>query len=247
MWGEIYDRVAELALQHRSTLVFVNTRRLAERMAHAPGRAHRRGAGRGAPRILSRKLRLDAERKLKNGEIRLLVATASLELGIDIGSVDLVCQIGSTRSMAVTLQRVGRAGHWRGAVPKGRLFVTTRDDLLECAAVVRAIRLGDLDRLQIPEAPLDILSQQIVAMCSSKTGTRMRCSNACVGPIPIASCGGKNTTRIWKCCRRALPPSAAVTELICSRQVNRRLRGRRGRDWLPSPAAEPSPIRRCSR
>ena len=89
---------------------------------------------------LSRKLRLAAERKLKNGEIRVLVATASLELGIDIGTVDLVCQISSPRSIAVALQRVGRAGHWRGAIPKGRFFATTRDDLIECAALVRAIK-----------------------------------------------------------------------------------------------------------
>jgi ATP-dependent Lhr-like helicase len=166
MWGEIYDRIAELALQHRSTLVFVNTRRLAERVALHLG--ERLGEDQVAAHhgSLARKLRLNAERKLKNGEIRLLVATASLELGIDVGTVDLVCQINSPRSIAVALQRVGRAGHWRGAVPKGRLFATTRDDLLECAATVRAIRQGDLDVLQIPAVPLDILAQQIVAMCA---------------------------------------------------------------------------------
>ncbi len=166
MWGEIYDRLAELAMQHRSTLVFVNTRRLAERLAMHLG--ERLGDDQVASHhgSLSRKLRLAAERKLKNGEIRLLVATASLELGIDIGTVDLVCQINSPRSIAVALQRVGRAGHWRGAIPKGRLFVTTRDDLLECAATVRAIKQGDLDVLHIPSAPLDILAQQIVAMCA---------------------------------------------------------------------------------
>ncbi len=97
----------------------------------------------------------------------MLVATASLELGIDIGTVDLVVQISSPRAIAVALQRVGRSGHWRGAVPKGRFFATTRDDLLECAALVRAIRQGDLDRLMIPEAPLDILAQQIVATCAA--------------------------------------------------------------------------------
>jgi ATP-dependent Lhr-like helicase len=166
MWGEIYDRIADLATQHCSTLVFVNTRRLAERVALHLG--ERIGEEQVAAHhgSLSRKLRFAAERKLKNGEIRLLVATASLELGIDVGTVDLVCQINSPRSIAVTLQRVGRAGHWRGAVPKGRLFATTRDDLLECAATVRAIKQGDLDRIQIPAAPLDILAQQIVAMCS---------------------------------------------------------------------------------
>src|SRR5207245_9519887 len=117
---------------------------------------------------LSRKMRLAAEKKLKAGEVRVLVATASLELGIDIGTVDLVCQIGSPRSIAVGLQRVGRAGHWRGAVPQGRIFATTRDELLECAALVRAIRSGDLDRITIPEAPLDILAQQVVAMCAAE-------------------------------------------------------------------------------
>ena len=152
---------------HRSTLVFVNTRRLAERVRHQLG--ERLGEENVAAHhgSLSRKLRLEAERKLKEGQVKVLVATASLELGIDIGTVDLVCQISSPRSIAVALQRVGRSGHWRGAVPKGRFFVTTRDDLLECAALVRAIRQGDLDRLIIPEAPLDILAQQIVATCAA--------------------------------------------------------------------------------
>ena len=148
MWDEIYDRIAALATQHRSTLVFVNTRRLSERMAHHLGERLGKEAVAAHHGSLSRKLRLNAERKLKAGEIRALVATASLELGIDIGSVDLVCQIGSPRSISGALQRIGRAGHWRGAVPKGRLFATTRDDLLECAALTRAIRQGDLDRTQ---------------------------------------------------------------------------------------------------
>jgi ATP-dependent Lhr-like helicase len=164
MWSEVYDRLAALATQHRSTLIFVNTRRLAERLAHHLGERLGQDAVATHHGSLSRKLRLLAERKLKAGEIRALVATASLELGIDIGSVDLVCQIGSPRSISVGLQRIGRAGHWRGAVPKGRLFATTRDDLLECAALVRAVRQGDLDCIAIPEAPLDILAQQIVAM-----------------------------------------------------------------------------------
>ncbi len=168
MWDEIYDRVAELAGQHRSTLVFVNTRRLAERVALHLGERLGKDAVAAHHGSLSRKLRLAAETKLKSGELRALVATASLELGIDIGSVDLVCQIGSTRSISVALQRIGRAGHWRGAVPKGRLFATTRDELVECAALVRAVRRQDLDRLTIGEAPLDILAQQIVAMCPAE-------------------------------------------------------------------------------
>src|SRR5258705_660865 len=137
-------------------------------MAHHLGKRLGKDAVAAHHGSLSRKLRLVAERKLKAGEIRALVATASLELGIDIGSVDLVCQIGSPRSISVGLQRIGRAGHWRGAVPKGRLFATTRDDLLECSALVRAIRQGDLDRIAVPEAPLDILAQQIVAMCAAE-------------------------------------------------------------------------------
>jgi len=168
MWDEIYDRIAALATQHRSTLVFVNTRRLSERMAHHLGERLGKDSVAAHHGSLSRKLRLAAEKKLKAGEIRALVATASLELGIDIGSVDLVCQIGTPRSISGALQRIGRAGHWRGAVPKGRLFATTRDDLIECAALVRAIHQGDLDRLAVPEAPVDILAQQIVAMCAAE-------------------------------------------------------------------------------
>jgi ATP-dependent Lhr-like helicase len=168
MWDEIYNRVAELVRQHRSTLVFVNTRRLAERVAHHLEERLGKDAVATHHGSLSRKLRLAAENKLKSGEIRALVATASLELGIDIGAVDLVCQIGSTRSIATALQRIGRAGHWHGAIPKGRIFAATRDELLECAALVRAIRQGDLDRIEIPDAPQDVLAQQIVAMCSAE-------------------------------------------------------------------------------
>lgn len=168
LWDEIYDRICELVQQHRSTLIFVNTRRLAERVAF--NLAERMGedvvgAHHGS---LARKLRLDAESKLKNGELKVLVATASLELGIDIGHVDLALHIGSPRSIGVALQRFGRAGHWRGAVPKGRFFPTTRDELIECAALVRSIHQGELDRLIIPESPLDILAQQIVAVCAAE-------------------------------------------------------------------------------
>ena len=166
MWDETYARLVDLVEKHRSTLIFVNTRRLVERLAFNLG--ERLGDENVAAHhgSLSRKLRFAAEKKLKEGQVKVLVATASLELGIDIGSVDLVVQISSPRAIAVALQRVGRSGHWRGAIPKGRFFVTTRDELLECAALVRAIRQGDLDRLIIPDAPLDILAQQIVATCA---------------------------------------------------------------------------------
>jgi ATP-dependent Lhr-like helicase len=168
LWNEIYDRVAELILANRTTLVFVNTRRLSERVAHALG--ERLGANAVLPHhgSLSRQLRLDAESRLKRGELRAVVATASLELGIDIGTVDLVCQIGSPRSIAVALQRIGRSGHWVGARPSGRLFATTRDELIECAALVSAIRKGELERIEIPENALDILAQQIVAAAAAE-------------------------------------------------------------------------------
>jgi len=168
MWSEIYDKLADHAHNHRSTLVFVNTRRLVEKLAFEL--STRLGPGEVAAHhgSLSRDLRLDAEQRLKAGEISILVATASLELGIDIGDIDLVCQISSTRAVAVAMQRVGRAGHWRGAVPKGRLFATTRDDLLEQAALVKKMRAGELDQLEIPEEPIDVLMQQIVATCAAE-------------------------------------------------------------------------------
>jgi ATP-dependent helicase Lhr and Lhr-like helicase len=168
MWDEIYKRLAEIVNQHRSTLIFVNTRRLAERVGHHLSTLLGEGVVASHHGSLSRQRRFAVEAKLKAGELRALVATASLELGIDIGSVDLVCQIGSPRSIAVALQRIGRAGHWRGATPKGRIFATTRDELIECAALVSAIRAGDLDRISVPEAPLDVLAQQIVAACAAE-------------------------------------------------------------------------------
>ncbi len=168
MWTEIFDKLAAVTEQHRSTLVFVNTRRLVEKIAFEL--SERLGTEHVAAHhgSLSRGLRLDAEQRLKNGEIKILIATASLELGIDIGDVDLVCQINTTRAVAVAMQRVGRAGHWRGAIPKGRFFATTRDDLLEQAALIRKMRLGELDQLQIPDAPIDVLMQQVVAACGAE-------------------------------------------------------------------------------
>jgi len=168
IWADVYDRMAVLANEHRSTLVFVPTRRMAERIAHAMGERLGEELVAAHHGSLSRHLRLDAEQRLKRGELKLLVATASLELGIDIGSVDLVCQIGTTRAVAVAMQRVGRAGHWLGAVPKGRLFATTRDDLVELSAMVRAMRAGELDRLEVPDKPIDVLMQQMVAACAAE-------------------------------------------------------------------------------
>jgi len=167
IWTETYDYITELVKQHRSTLVFVNTRKMSERLAYNLSQRLGDdvvGAHHGS---LSRQLRLDAEQKLKEGKLKVLVATASLELGIDVGTIDLVCQIGSPRSISAALQRVGRAGHWRGATPKGRLFATTRDDLVECAALVKAIQEGEMDRIAIPDCALDVLAQQIIAICSA--------------------------------------------------------------------------------
>ncbi len=168
MWTEIFDKLAAITEHHRSTLVFVNTRRLVEKISFELSERLGPEHVAGHHGSLSRGLRLDAEQRLKNGEIKILVATGSLELGIDIGDVDLVCQINTTRSIAVAMQRVGRAGHWRGAIPKGRFFATTRDDLLEQAALIRTMKSGELDRLQIPECPIDVLMQQIVAACGAE-------------------------------------------------------------------------------
>ena len=173
MWGEIYDRIAELVRAHRTTLIFVNTRRLAERVAHHLAERLGEQAVLAHHGSLSTHLQQTAETQLRAGNLRAVVATASLELGIDIGSVDLVCQIGSPRSIAVALQRVGRSGHKveRGHVPKGRFFPTTRDELIECAALVRAIHRGVLDGLEIPVWPRDILAQQLVAAAACEDWT----------------------------------------------------------------------------
>jgi ATP-dependent Lhr-like helicase len=168
MWAELYDTLAERIRDHRTTLVFVATRRMSERVAFAL--TERLGEGFVLPHhgSLSREKRFEAEQKLKAGELRAVVATASLELGIDVGSIDLVVQLGSPRAIATALQRIGRSGHWIGARPEGRLVATTRDELLECAALVRAMRTGAMDALRIPSAPLDILAQQIVASCAAE-------------------------------------------------------------------------------
>ena len=165
-WGEIYDRIADLARAHRSTLVFVNTRRLVERVAHHLGERLGENVVAAHHGSLSRERRHKAERRLKEGDLKLVVATASLELGIDVGAVDLCCLVGSPRSIATGLQRIGRSGHALGATPKGRLFPLTRDQLVECAALVRAARRAEIDAIALRDAPLDVLAQQIVAACA---------------------------------------------------------------------------------
>ena len=163
VWTQVYDRLAEMIREHRSTLVFVNTRRLAERLARALSERLGEDQVTSHHGSLAREQRLNAEQRLKRGELKALVATASLELGIDIGHVDLVCQISTPRSISALLQRVGRSGHAVGALPKGRVFPLSRDDLVECAALLDGVRRGELDRLSIPRQPLDVLAQQIAA------------------------------------------------------------------------------------
>ncbi len=168
VWTQVYDRLAELAGEHRTTLIFVNTRRHAERVARHLSERLGETLVTAHHGSMAKELRFAAESRLKSGELKALVATASLELGIDIGDVDLVCQLGSPRSIAALLQRVGRSGHSLGGTPKGRLFPLSRDDLIECAALLDCVRRGELDRLRMPARPLDVLAQQIVAEVAAR-------------------------------------------------------------------------------
>jgi ATP-dependent Lhr-like helicase len=229
MWNEVYDRVAELIREHRTTLVFVNTRRLSERIAHAL--SERLGTGAVLPHhgSLSREARVEAESGLKRGDLRAVVATASLELGIDIGTVDLACQIGSPRSIAVALQRIGRSGHWRGAIPKGRLFATTRDELIECAAVVSAIRKGELERIEIPENALDILTQQIVAAAASEAWNERELYERFRTAYPYRNLRYEDFEAVIEMLSEGIATSRGRSGALLHRdQVNGRVKGRRG-------------------
>ena len=184
VWQENYNRLVELVESHRTTLIMVNTRRLAERMAHQL--SERLGAEHVAAHhgSLSKEIRLSAEERLRNGKLKVLVSTASLELGIDIGHVDLVCQISSPNRIATLLQRIGRSGHTVGGLPKGRLFPLTRDDLVECAAMVRAAKAGELDRVRTAVKPLDVLAQQIVAEVAAQEWDEDALYGLCVRAHP---------------------------------------------------------------
>ncbi len=185
--GDVLDEIAGLVGDHRTTLVFVNTRRMSERLAHEL--AERLGEEGVAAHhgSLSKERRLRVESRLRAGELRALVATASLELGIDVGPVELVCQVGSPRSLATFLQRVGRSGHCRGGTPKGRLFPTSRDELVECAALLRGVREGRLDAIHPPDCPIDILAQQIVAACAADEWEESALYELMRGAAPFAS------------------------------------------------------------
>ena len=184
VWSEVHDRLATLVREHHTTLIFVNTRRMAERLARHLGERLGEEHVTSHHGSLAREHRLDAEQRLKGGQLKALVATASLELGIDIGDVDLVCQIGSPRAIAAFLQRVGRSGHQLGGTPKGRLFPLTRDDLLECAALLDAVRREELDELQVPPGHLDVLAQQIIAEVACRDWSEAKLFQLCTRAFP---------------------------------------------------------------
>jgi ATP-dependent Lhr-like helicase len=228
-WEEIYDRVATLAREHRSTLVFVNTRRLVERVAHHLG--ERLGADTVAAHhgSLSRARRFDAEQRLKNGQLKLVVATASLELGIDVGSVELTCLLGSPRSIATGLQRIGRSGHAVGKVPKGRLFPLTRDQLVECAALIHAARAGEIDRVKLREAPLDILAQQIVAACACEEWDEDALFAMMSRAAPYAQLARKDFDAVVDVMSEGIATSRGRSGALLHRDaVHRKLKARRG-------------------
>ena len=229
VWEEIYHRLAELIQAHRTTLVFVNTRRMAERVTHHLSELLGADAVTSHHGSLSAKLRLDAEDRLKRGELKALVATASLELGIDIGSVDLVCQLGTTRSIASLLQRVGRAEHTRGGLPKGRIFPLSRDELVECAALLHCVHRGELDRLIIPEKPLDVLAQQIVAATAAEDWDENEFFNLARSSWPYRNLTREEFDSVVKMLAEGFSTKRGRrSALIHHDGVNHRLRGRRG-------------------
>jgi ATP-dependent Lhr-like helicase len=186
VWELVYTRIAELIQQHRTTLIFVNTRRMAERAAKALSDKLGKEAVTSHHGSMSRELRLDAEQRLKRGELRALVATSSLELGIDVGDVDLVCQLSSPRAISAFLQRVGRSGHAVAGTPKGRLFPQSRDDLIECAALLDSVRRGELDELRVEKNSLDVLAQQIVAEVACREWNEAELLALCKRSYPYA-------------------------------------------------------------
>jgi ATP-dependent Lhr-like helicase len=229
VWAEVYKRLAGLIQEHRTTLVFVNTRRMAERVT--ANLCELLGADKVTSHhgSLSAKLRLDAENRLKRGELKALVATASLELGIDIGSVDLVCQLGTTRSIATLLQRVGRAGHSRGGLPKGRLFPLTRDELVECVAALRCVRRGELDRLEMPEKPVDILAQQIVASAGAEDWDEKKLFALARSAYPYRNLTRQEFDDVVRMLSQGFSTKRGHrSALIHYDGVNHRIRGRRG-------------------
>ncbi|MDE3736003.1 DEAD/DEAH box helicase [Pseudomonas resinovorans] len=227
-WEKVYDRLAELVAAHRTTLVFVNTRRLAERASRHLSERLGNAAVAAHHGSLARDLRLDAEQRLKRGELKVLVATASLELGIDIGEVELVCQLGSPRSIAAFLQRVGRSGHSVGGTPKGRLFPQSRDDLIECAALLDCVRRDELDALVIPHAPLDVLAQQMVAEVACEEWGEDALYQLMTRAMPYAELAREQFDALVRMLSEGYNGRQGVRGAYLHRDaVNRRLRGRR--------------------
>lgn len=236
-WDGVYDRVADLVKEHKSTLVFVNTRRLVERATHALAKRLGDDVVAAHHGSLSKEVRLSAESRLKEGRVKAVVATASLELGIDVGAVDLVCHIGSPRSLAVGLQRIGRAGHAPSSkgsgrpliLPKGRLFPITRDELIECAAFVRGVRRGNLETTTILEAPLDILAQQIVASVACEELTEEESFHLMRGAWPYAHLPRKEFDQVVTMLSEGISTSRGPRGAWLHRDgIRRRLRPRRG-------------------
>ena len=229
LWGETLDTIAEMAGQHGTTLVFVNTRRLVERVSHQL--SERLGEEAVVPHhgSLSRSTRLAAEEKLRSGQVKVCVATASLELGIDIGLVDLVCQIGSPRSISLLLQRVGRSGHTVGGTSKGRLFPLTRDELVECAALTRAVLSSDLDTIKIPAWPVDILAQQIVAACVREDWQEDELFQLCRRAYPYRDLPREKFDHVVKVLSTGFASRLGSKGAFLHRDgVNQRLKARRG-------------------
>ena len=228
-WGQVLDRISSLVGEHHTTLLFVNTRRLVERVAHQMSQRLGESAVVAHHGSLSQETRRDAERRLKDGQVSLCVTTSSLELGIDVGSVDLVCQVGSPRSIGLLLQRVGRSGHSLARTPKGRLFPLTRDELLESMALVRGIRRSNLDRLSIAPWPLDILAQQIVAECASQDWGEDELYDLARLAFPYRELPRERYDQVVEMLSQGVAPREGRRSAYLHRDaVNHRLRGRRG-------------------
>ena len=229
IWGETLDSIAALVRSHGTTLVFVNTRRLVERVAHQLSERLGEETVAAHHGSLSRTIRLAAEERLKKGEVKVCVATASLELGIDVRVVDLVCQVGSPRSIGLLLQRVGRSGHTLGGTPKGRLFPLTRDELVECAALSQAIRHGNLDSMSIPLWPLDVLAQQMVAACAVEEWGEDDLYELCRRSYPYRELPREKFDQVVEVLSQGFAPRQGRGGSRLHRDgINRRLKGRRG-------------------
>ena len=229
VWEEHYDRLEALIQAHRTTLIFVNTRRMVERLARHLSDRLGEDAITAHHGSLSKEKRLAAEARLKSGQLKALVATASLELGIDIGHVDLVCQIGSPHRIATLLQRVGRSGHTVSGTPKGRLFPVTRDDLMECAALLRAVRHGELDAIVHHDAPLDVLAQQVVAECACREHDETALFDLVRGAAPYRSLNRSDFDAVIAMTAEGFSTRRGRRGALLHRdEVNAAVRGRRG-------------------